>query len=237
MSKYLDIASEIEKDIINKKYVDKLPKEQELADKYNTSKVVISRAIKVLSAKELVYALQGSGIYVQRKNLRFPDMVETAANEHDGYVNSMTGKANITSHIISFSTRLPEPEEYEKLKIKPSDKVYDIIRQRLVNGKPSKLEYTIMPVKVIPGITTDVLEKSIYNYIRNKLHLGIGKANRIIVADKADAYDCDYLDCKPGDAVLVVHQVAFLKNGTPFEFSETRDRYDRAGYILFEVKN
>ncbi|MDM8277509.1 hypothetical protein QUW33_08855 [Lactobacillus gallinarum] len=37
--------------------------------------------------------------------------------------------------------------------------------------------------------------------------------------------------------MLAVHQLAYLKDGRPFEVSETRDRYDRAGYILFEVNN
>lgn len=237
MSKYLKIASDIERDIMSKKYTNQLPREKDLALKYKTSKVVISRALKVLAAKNVVYVVQGSGIYVRKRDVQFPHMIETSANEHDGFVTSMTGKGNITSHVISFSIRTPELEECEKLKLNPNDEVYDIIRQRLVDDRPSKLEYTIMPVKVIPGITLGVLHESVYNYIRNDLHLEIGKANRIIMADKADAYDCDYLNCKSGDAILSVHQVAFLKDGRPFEFSETRDRYDRAGYILFEVNN
>ncbi|MBP2057184.1 GntR family transcriptional regulator [Lactobacillus colini] len=237
MSKYLDIAADIERDIISKKYTDKLPRETDLAKKYQTSRVVISRALKVLSVKNMIYVVQGSGIYVKKRDIQFPHMVETAANKHDGFVNSMTGKGNITSHVISFFVRTAESEEAEKLKLKSDDQVYDIIRQRLVNGQPAKLEYTIMPVKVIPGITLEILHGSVYNYIRDELHLDIGRANRIIVADKVDAYDCDYLGCKAGDAILSVHQVAFLKDGTPFEFSETRDRYDRAGYILFEVNN
>lgn len=65
----------------------------------------------------------------------------------------------------------------------------------------------------------------------------LAKANRVIVADKADAYDKDYLYCQDGDAILAVHQLAYLKDGRPFEVSEMRDRYDRAGYILFEVNN
>ena len=94
-----------------------------------------------------------------------------------------------------------------------------------------------LPVKVIPGITDEVLNQSIYSYIKNELKLEVGKANRIIMADKVDAYDVEYLDCQVGDAILAVHQVAFLTDGRPFELSETRDRYDRAAYFLFEVES
>lgn len=237
MTKYVTIANDIERKVLSKKYQYQLPSEHELAEIYNTSKVVISRALKVLAAKDILHVVQGSGIYVKKKNAQFPDLVETPAAEHDGFYHSMKGKATITSHVVSFDIRKPDEDECEKLKIGASDDIYDIIRQRLINGKAGKLEYTVMPVKVIPGITDEVLHKSIYHYIRKDLHLEIGKANRVIVADKADAYDKDYLDCQDGDAILAVHQLAYLKDGRPFEVSETRDRYDRAGYILFEVNN
>lgn len=237
MTKYITIANDIERKVLSKKYQYQLPNEHELAVMYDTSKVVISRALKVLAAKDILHVVQGSGIYVKKKNIQFPNMVETPATEHDGFYYSMRGKGTITSHIVSFDIRNPDASECEKLKINTDDDVYDIIRQRLINGKAAKLEYTVMPVKVIPDLTKDVLHKSVYNYIRTSLHLGIGKANRVIVADKADAYDKDYLDCQEGDAILAVHQLAYLKDGRPFEISETRDRYDRAGYILFEVNN
>lgn len=237
MTKYVEIANDIERKILSKQYGQKLPNEKFLAQSYSTSRVVISRALKVLVAKDILKVVQGSGIYIKKKSSQFPEMIETSAAEHDGFYYSMRGKGKITSHIISFDIRKPDNNEREKLKLNANEDVYDIIRQRLINGKPGKLEYTVMPVKVIPGITLDVMHKSIYDYIRNELHLEIGKANRIIVADKVDAYDQDYLDCKPNDAILAVHQLAYLKDGRPFEISETRDRYDRAGYILFEVNN
>lgn len=237
MTKYVEIANDIERKVISNQYKHKLPSESELARNYKTSRVVVSRALKVLVAKDILRVIQGSGIYIKKKNSQFPEMIETSAAEHDGFYFSMRGKGIITSNVISFTIRKPEKDEMEKLKLAADDDVYDIIRQRLIDGKPGKLEYTVMPVKVIPGITLEVMHKSIYDYIRNGLHLEIGKANRIIVADKVDAYDQDYLDCKPTDAVLAVHQLAYLKDGRPFEISETRDRYDRAGYILFEVNN
>ncbi|CCI84794.1 transcriptional regulator [Lactobacillus pasteurii DSM 23907 = CRBIP 24.76] len=233
MTKYIEIAEDLTQAILQRKYGHKLPKEAELAKQYQTSRVVISKALKLLTMKNLVRVVPGSGIYLKNKNTRMPQL----SNLHDGFYHSMAGKGKIQSHVISFDIRLPEPEEAEKLKLKESDQVYDIIRQRLINGQPEKLEYTIMPVKVIPGLTKEILHDSIYSYIQEKLGLKIGKANRVITADKVDAYDIEYLNCQPGDAVLSVHQLAYLKDGRPFELSETRDRYDKSGYILFEVEN
>ena len=239
MTKYIEIANDIERKILGKQYKRKLPSEQKLADEYQTRRVLISKALNWLAAKNTVETIVGSGTYVKEKKYYQANMQEIPANLHDGFYHSMRGKGEgkIESHIVSFSIREADNEEAKKLNLKPGDEVYDIIRQRLVENHPRKLEYTVMPVKVIPGITLDVLHKSVYSYIQNELGLEIGKANRVISADKADAYDQDYLDCKPDDAVLSVHQLAFLKDGRPFEISETRDRYDRAEYILYQVKN
>lgn len=48
MSRYQDIANDIEKDIIEKKYTRKLPEQFELAQKYQTSRVTVVHALKIL---------------------------------------------------------------------------------------------------------------------------------------------------------------------------------------------
>lgn len=48
MSRYQEIANDIEKDIIEKKYQRRLPEQFELADKYHTSRVTIVHALKIL---------------------------------------------------------------------------------------------------------------------------------------------------------------------------------------------
>lgn len=114
MTKYVTIANDIERKVLSKKYQYQLPSEHELAVMYNTSKVVISRALKVLAAKDILHVVQGSGIYVKKKNAQFPDLVETPATEHDGFYHSMKGKATITSHVVSFDIRKPDADECEK---------------------------------------------------------------------------------------------------------------------------
>ena len=119
--------------------------------------------------------------------------------------------------LFVFNIRKPSVEERKALNSGKNDEVYDIIRQRILNEKPAKLEYTIMPVKRVPGITLEILHKSVYSYIQNELGLKLGKDDRIITAEKSDAYDMKYLDCKQDDPVLCVQQKAYLEDGRPFE--------------------
>ena len=59
MSRYQDIANDIEKDIIEKKYTRKLPEQFELAQKYQTSRVTIVHALKILQNKKLIRTVKG----------------------------------------------------------------------------------------------------------------------------------------------------------------------------------
>lgn len=231
MSRYQEIASDIEKDIIEKKYTDRLPEQFDLAKKYNTSRVTIVHALKILQDKNLIKTVKGHGTFVTTKSI--PDIfLNLGVNEHNGFTRHVNSAFQLTSHVIAFNIRKPSAGERKALNLGKNDEVYDIIRQRVLNGKTAKLEYTIMPVKRIPGITLDILHKSIYSYIQHELGLKIGKDSRVITAEKSDAYDMKYLDCMRDDPVLCIQQKAFLEDGRPFELSETRNRYDRGALTV-----
>ncbi|WEV51546.1 GntR family transcriptional regulator [Lactobacillus sp. ESL0731] len=232
--KYIAIANNIEKDILIHKYQNKLPYIQQLAIIYNTSKVTIVKALRFLNYKGIVRPVKGHGTYILTEE-EIEISKKDNANEHVGFTSRIENTKYLTSNIISFATREPTAKEKALLKINPHDLVYDIIRQRLLNNFPVRLEYTVMPQKIIPGITIAVLKGSIYSYIENSLHLKIGKANRTFRADKPDAYDKLYLECGPDDPVFEVEQICFLNNGTPFEFSQTRNRYDQGELTLNQV--
>lgn len=231
MSRYQDIANDIEKNIIEKKYIHQLPEQYDLAKKYQTSRVTIVHALKILQNKKLIKTVKGHGTFITNKSI--PDIfLNSEVNEHEGFTRHINSAFEVTSHVIAFNIRKPSPGERKALNLGKNDEVYDIIRQRILNGKPAKLEYTIMPVKRIPGITLDILHKSVYSYIQNELGLKIGKDDRIITAEKSDAYDIKYLECTQNDPVLCIQQKAYLEDGRPFELSESRNRYDRGALTV-----
>ena len=159
--KYIKIANKIEEDILMHKYQKELPHIDQLAADYATSKVTIVKAIRFLSYQNVVKPIRGHGTLILTEK-----EVEIAkkdnANEHVGFTERIKNTALLTNHIVSFDLREPTDKEVALLKISRSDLVYDIIRQRLLSDFPVRLEYTVMPVKVIPGITEEVLRKSVY---------------------------------------------------------------------------
>lgn len=233
MIKYSEIAEDLREKIVTGFYTKGklLPKQTELVKIYQTSRVTIQKSLNILSKEGLVFSKRGVGTFVVEE---IPEsfLLDSKVNRFSGVTNELRGKGKLSSEIISFEVRFPDEIECDKLQISSESPVYDIIRLRKLNKEPILLEYTIMPIKVIPDLTKNVLLKSIYAFIENDLHLTIGSAVRRIHADRPDAYDKQFLDCREIDPILEINQVAYLKDGRPFEYSQTRHRFDK-GDIIF----
>lgn len=64
---YIQLASELEEGIYNKKYNDgeKLPSENQLCKQYNVSRITVRQALSKLERKNLVYSVHGKGTFVR----------------------------------------------------------------------------------------------------------------------------------------------------------------------------
>lgn len=226
MSKYSEIAKILEGRIILGTYPagTALPEQAALAKEFETSRITIQNALEILRKSGYIYSRQGSGTYV-RQNVLSTMSRATRADDYMGSMDSYSTMGTVTTKIIQFDVRFPTENEQYNLMLTPSNPVYDIIRLRILDDRPHVLEYTIMPVDVIPGITEEVLDHSIYSHIKDSLGLKIGGINRAIRAMKPGKLEQEYLLCAPDDPVLDIEQVVYLEDGTPFEFSNSRHHY------------
>ena len=209
---YQVIATDLRKKIIDGVYPkeSRLPNQAELAENYKTSRVTIQKALKVLQIEGFIESRQGSGSFVKGPQ----SVYDYDAHSYGGMTKKLGHLGQLDSKIISFSVTFPSEKDQEKLKIKKNDPIYDIIRLRMLDGEPLALEYTVMPILLIPGITEDILSHSIYQYIQEKLGLTLGKSHRRIKADKPDRYDIEYLHCKDDDPILEIEQTVYLDKKT-----------------------
>ena len=100
MLKYQIIAKEIENDIYSNNFPQgtKLPTVESLASKYNVSKSTIVKAIESLVSRKIVYQLQGSGIFVRKRNRTG----YINLNFTQGFTTSLK-EFNITSKVLDFN--------------------------------------------------------------------------------------------------------------------------------------
>ena len=235
MNKYEEIAKDIYNDIASGKYEpgSQLALEKEMCAQYGVSRITVKRAVDELVKQGLVVKRRGSGTFV--KGVQEEDVENVGmCGQFRGFSRDNEGH-DIRTVVKRFEIVHPTEEIAEKLKISVEDFVYDIIRIRYLDGKPSNVEYTQMPIEVIPGIKMEVLEHSIYNHIENTLKLQIQSSHRTVSADMPTEEEKEWLEIVGVMPVLQVAQVAFLSDGRPFEYSQSRHRADSSVFRAVSI--
>lgn len=227
MLKYEVIAKELRDDIVNGVYSpgQQLALEKEMCEQYGVSRITIKRAVDELVKQGLVVKRRGSGTFV--KSLEDQDVKELGmANQFNGFAATFKGR-DVGTQVLKFDIVHPEKEVAAKLQITEDDFIYDIIRVRSLDGEPIVVEYTQMPIQLIPGLKRHVLENSIYSFIEGDLKLKIQSAHRTVRAVMPTDEEKQELAIEGVLPLLEVEQVAFLDDGRPFEFSIAHHRGDR----------
>ena len=227
MVKYKEVANEIRKRIKNGSYPleERMPDQTSLAKEFHTSRVTIKKALDLLTVAGLVYTIQGSGTYIKQNALQLAES-SIRIGQNVGLTAQVDERMHLENKTIKFDVRFPTEEECEQLLLKKEGPVYEIERLRILNKQPYSLEHSILPLSLVPGVTKDVLQKSMYDYIRNELGILFGENRQTIRAAQPDELDKEFLQCGENEPVLEVTKVMFTSSGTPLEFSKVRHRFD-----------
>jgi GntR family transcriptional regulator len=236
MIKYQEIADDIRKKILAGKYLsgEQLPLEKEMCSHYDVSRITIKKAVDELVKLGLVIKRRGSGTFV--KSIDDEDVKDLSmARQFTGFTETNKGK-KIRTEIIKFDIVHPDKEIAGKLQLAVDDFVYDIVRVRFADEMPIVIEYTKMPINLIPGIKQDVLLKSIYFYIQHQLKLKIQSAHRSIRAISPNELEIEHLKVAATFPLLEVEQIAFLDDGRAFEYSISHHRSDQIVFKSVSIR-
>ena len=227
MEKYKVIANGIRKRIIEGDYVSdqKLPSEKEIGDEFVASKLTVKKALDILVGEGLIIKRRGAGTFV--KSLSVDEMERLIVDNQMRGTTAFNPDKRVTSKILSFSVVQASQLVSRKLNLAEASPVYEIYRVRLVDGSPSVIEKTYMPLDVISGLTKTDVEGSIYEYIEEKLGLKIQSGHRTISVRKATDFEADELTLEYGDPVGIAEQIGYLNTGVQFEYSISVHRYDQ----------
>ena len=212
-TRYKEIYAAIKQDIEAGVYPinQKLPQGRLLAEKYQVSELTITKALHLLVQEG----------YVVRRRLgqlcsRLSNRTITKFSPLTGTYSTYDGK--VESVVLGFATEVPEPWVTEKLSITEEELVYKIIRLRIIEDVPSIIEYTWMPVALIPNLTMKELKVSIYQYISEQLHQKFKVRGSAFLGSVLLRWK-KYLNLTDNDFLMRAEQIAYLGNGHIFEYS------------------
>lgn len=234
MNKYEKIANELRRRINSGEYSEGevLPDQIELAKEFNVSRMTLKKAIDIIAMEGLLLKKRGVGTFVLKSTLW--NNGDSKIDDYNGLTQQF-GADRIDSKTILFDITFPPKEIQPLLMIDESDPVYHVQRLRKIDDQPYIIEDSYFVASLIRNLKENHLSGSIYAYINKELGLKIGGAYRKIHADVANNLDIQELDCQTHTPVLEVEQVVYLENGTPFEYSTSRNRYDTRSYTITDI--
>lgn len=166
MLKYQIIANEIENNIYSNDLPQgtKLPTVETLASEYKVSKSTIVKAVESLVSKGLVYQLQGSGIFVRRRNRSgYIDL-----NVTQGFTTSLK-EFNITSKVLEFNLIRADEEIADLIECDVNDEAYLVKRIRYINDEIMCYEEAYYKKSIVPYLTEEIAKGSIFEYLKNSI--------------------------------------------------------------------
>lgn len=213
--KYMQVVESIKESIDTGEYVygKKMPTINELASSLNVSAMTVKKALDVLSKSGYIDRRQGSGIYVKMNTDKIKKRIPLVGN------SSRFPKSGLKTKVIHFDITHPTRAIAEILSIDQEDFIYDIERVRIFKGKPVIMEYVKMPINVVPGVTKQILEDSIYAYIKGTLNKRISSSDFVVTGVRPEEDDKKYLNLNENDFLMQIIQTVYFDDGTAFEYS------------------
>jgi DNA-binding GntR family transcriptional regulator len=216
MPKYTEIYQEVRRRIVSGIYAPdkKLPEGSKLALEFACSELTVAKALGLLVREGLVLRKRGLGSFVKRQ-------ASAASNSHLlGTAERCAWSGKKLETRVQRFTAVPASEDIaEKLLIPVGELVYEINRVRVINGIPAIIEYTWMPIALIPQLNLSHVGQSIYRYITGELGFTVHSAHMNISGIQASEREIEWLALTGPTVLVQVEQTAFLDNGKLFEYS------------------
>lgn len=215
---YTKIAEAIIQDILNDKYVDKLPTEKVLSEQYQVSRNTIRRALDVIFSHGMLRRVQGSGYYVIKRPLQSKKILNLSLVFEKNPVDSDDA---LKSTLVKFAVVKADAGLALRGNIPVGAEVYQVVRLRYLKGQLYDLEEAYYPRSVVPYLTEENVKESIFNFIRETYQIvGETSENYIHIEHVTQSY-ADLLQVPETEQVLCLDAINYLASGKVFNFSRT----------------
>ena len=225
MTKYNQIYTDLLASITTERLVRgaRLPSETELITRYQASRGTVRKAIEQLQERGCAQKIHGKGTFVLSSS-----PIEFQLGGIVSFRETSPGLGDdVSTEVVEFTHVPLEGALREFIDAKDGSLITRIKRVRRIDGKRVILDINHFVNDLIPGLTPDIAQHSIYAHIEQTLNLPISYAQRTIEAVLRNKDDQQYLDLGSQSHVIVVSNQTFLQDGRQFEYTESRHTLDK----------
>lgn len=223
---YADIKEKIEQNIWQANQ--EMPTENELMEIYSYSKDTIRKALSLLEMDGYIQKRQGRNSIILDHNLvRKPFVSELKT------VSELNRSAHhqVQTQLTNLYIIQGQPEVMKELEVDEKTDLYRVSRIRTIDGERLEYEISYFDRRIVPYLSKEIAEKSIYQYLENDLGLEISHSRREISFRFATEEEKSLLDLADYDMVVSVTSTTYLADGRPFQYGTITYRPDKVTFV------
>lgn len=224
---YKDLKNKIESEEYS--FQEFLPSENTLVTEYSCSRNTIRRAMADLIKEGYVQAIQGKGVVnifqpVEQSTFKIggiESFKESAIRNHQVY----------STKVVHFQYVIADKKTEKRTGFLEGTELIYIQRIHYFDGNPLIVNHNYFLKELMPELSVEVAEKSIYEYLENTLNMTIVTSKRIMTVEKMNKIDSTYLDLKDYNCLAVVSSQTYNSDGIMFEYTQSRHHPDYFRFI------
>ncbi|HBO88465.1 MAG TPA: GntR family transcriptional regulator [Streptococcus sp.] len=230
MSKYKKVYQDIKKKIEDQVWStgQALPTENELMEICSFSKDPIRKALSLLEMDGYIQKKQGKSSIVIEHGLmkeQYLSEIKTA-----GELNKRS-KHKIQTELTSLYIVQGQDDLMSTFEVDDKVDFYRVSRVRLIDGEHLEYEISYFDRRVVPYLSKEIAESSIYRYLEEELKLTISHSRREISFRFANEEEKQLMDLADYEMVVVVTSVTYLSNGQAFQYGTISYRPDKVSFV------
>lgn len=207
---------------------DKLPSENELAKKFDVSRVTIRRALQSLESESIIYRCQGLGSFVSEHRATHNLIRLTDFNE-----DMIRAGLEPSSQVKKFETVVASDWLADQLQIELGCKVLQIDRLRFANAEPIAYDCTWLPVFYGQLLSEEALEDStIFRILEKEYNIPVTKGSYRMSAEIADEQMAGELNVPVNSPLFLIDRLSYTLGGKPLYYQKRFYRNDRVIYEM-----
>ncbi|HFI0150193.1 TPA: UTRA domain-containing protein [Streptococcus suis] len=223
---YADIKEKIEQNIWQANQ--EMPTENELMEIYSYSKDTIRKALSLLEMDGYIQKRQGRNSIILDHNLvRRPYVSELKT------VSELNRSAHhqVQTQLTNLYIVQGQPEVMKELEVDEKTDLYRVSRVRTIDGERLEYEISYFDRRIVPYLSKEIAESSIYQYLETDLGLEISHSRREISFRFATVEEKSLLDLAGYDMVVSVTSTTYLADGRPFQYGTITYRPDKVTFV------
>lgn len=211
---------------------DLFPTEKALCDELGLGRSTVRRALGQLVDDGRLVRRAGKGSFVAQQSLR---RSLDGLYDYSSEIRKMGMEPS--SRVLSFGNKTATAEIAKLLRIPRGAKVWEVRRLRLASGEARTLECAYVPCALIPQLTLEDVNHSLYQAIATATGALPEKADEIYECDGLTAEEAELFGLSKGSHCFRVRRCATDSTGQIFECTYVTAPGDRNRYELTIHKN